>query len=395
MLRQVMFSLVGGGLLGWGLSLAILKSAWLTQAMIRFLRIGMWIPFLVVVAIHDTFRLGIAASALAAIHHNLVVRSCLGFSTREAFPIAAGEVVFQALFFSFLGQVWSQRWNWMIFGLYGNPITGIMIFGVVVALVWFINVTFRRSFLAWCETSKRVRESLGVRGDSLRDMILLTAGWLFSWHLTCAIFGYQAFYPLAALQTAGELLFAQSTWSEILTSLLAVLGGIVLGSLFAITLLSAMVRSSVAAKAVIKILPAMLLSPFVAWILAFFVIYPVGANSDWQGFRTFFLGVGHKIMGVGFGTFYPLIQELWAFRDTPQWQRWLIAVDGALPVAFVAMCFGEMYAATAGVSFQMVIASATSQYQQGLAWFFITLALFAGLSTIVRFGARRFEPLKR
>ncbi len=53
-------------------------------------------------------------------------------------------------------------------------------------------------------------------------------------------------------------------------------------------------------------------------------------------------------------------------------------------MAFVAMLFGELYAATAGLGFLMVVASATYQYQKGLAGFLMTAVLFAALSSLLR-----------
>lgn len=74
MLLQAMFSLVAGGLMGWAVGFIILKNAWLTRATIRFLRIAMWFPFLVLFAVLEIFTLGIAVSMLAAIYHYLTAR---------------------------------------------------------------------------------------------------------------------------------------------------------------------------------------------------------------------------------------------------------------------------------------------------------------------------------
>jgi hypothetical protein len=74
MLRQAMFSLVAGGLIGWGVTHIILKSAWLTQSTIRFLRIAMWIPFLLLFGMPGYFWLGIAATMLAVVYHYLSAR---------------------------------------------------------------------------------------------------------------------------------------------------------------------------------------------------------------------------------------------------------------------------------------------------------------------------------
>jgi hypothetical protein len=62
------------------------------------------------------------------------------------------------------------------------------------------------------------------------------------------------------------------------------------------------------------------------------------------------------MMGVGLLTFFPLVQTSWGFSNAPLPRCWLIiAIDDALPIAFVAMLFGELYASTAGVGFQMLL----------------------------------------
>ena len=67
----------------------------------------------------------------------------------------------------------------------------------------------------------------------------------------------------------------------------------------------------------------------------------------------------------------------------------LLAVDNALPFAFVAMLFGELYAATAGTGFMITVASATYQTDRGFAGFLITLVLLVGLSSTLRFMAKK------
>jgi ABC-type nitrate/sulfonate/bicarbonate transport system permease component len=66
----------------------------------------------------------------------------------------------------------------------------------------------------------------------------------------------------------------------------------------------------------------------------------------------------------------------------------LFAIDDALPIAFIAMLFGELYGATAGLGFQMTVASATYQYQEGLGYFLITAIFLASLSMMLRLIVR-------
>ncbi|MGH7772490.1 MAG: hypothetical protein ACREQA_09680, partial [Candidatus Binatia bacterium] len=46
MLRLIILCFVPGGLIGVALGSLILRSSWLTQGMLRFLCLGLWLPFL-------------------------------------------------------------------------------------------------------------------------------------------------------------------------------------------------------------------------------------------------------------------------------------------------------------------------------------------------------------
>jgi ABC-type nitrate/sulfonate/bicarbonate transport system permease component len=61
-----------------------------------------------------------------------------------------------------------------------------------------------------------------------------------------------------------------------------------------------------------------------------------------------------------------------------------MATDYALPIAFIAMLFAELWASTAGLGFMMTIAGATSQADKGFAGFIITAVLLAGISAVLR-----------
>ena len=189
MLRQAMFSLVAGGLIGWAVSLVILRNGWLTQAAIRFLRIAMWFPFLAVYAVHDWFTLGIAAAALAAIYQYLAARSFLEFSSLDAFQYAAGEVTVQSLLFTLLAQVWVGG-SWQIFSVNSDAAMGFTVLALVVTLVLLINWIFRRNFLAACArlAIQRNNELFFLNEDSIPGIALLTLIWLLFWELTCMFF---------------------------------------------------------------------------------------------------------------------------------------------------------------------------------------------------------------
>ena len=192
-------------------------------------------------------------------------------------------------------------------------------------------------------------------------MILI---WLLLWELTCVTFLYETAGAFPAIQRVGELLFTHDAWHNIFVSLVEIGGGVLFGGLLALTVSSVTHRSEMIQRVIVKILPPVYLSPIALWLLVHYFVFLFRDDLNWS--RTFFVGVGHKIMGVGLLTFFPMIQTSWAFRDAPLLRRCLFAIDDALPIAFVAMLFGELYGATAGLGFQLTVASATYQRQQGL-----------------------------
>jgi hypothetical protein len=175
MLRQVMFSLVAGSLLVWPIGVVILKSAWLSQATIRFLRIAMWFPFLVVFAVPNTFMLGIAAAMLAALYYYLTARSLLEFSKGAAERYAFGESTLQTLFFILIAQIWVRQWDWPIFWMISDAMRAFTVCALIVALVLLINWTFRRKFFAGCTRLAilRNKESLFLKEGPFLDAALL------------------------------------------------------------------------------------------------------------------------------------------------------------------------------------------------------------------------------
>ena len=376
MLRQAMFSLVAGGLLGWAIGFVILKSGWLSRATILFLRIAMWFPFLLLFAVPATFMLGIAAAMLAGIYHYLTARLFLEFSSREAFGRAAGEVTLQILLFTLIAQIWVRRWDWPILPMTLGTTMGLTVLGLILCLAFLLNWIFRRSFQTGCDLHAIVRKKellLSKRGSVL-GVTLLTVVWLLIWQLTRVAFGFDA-GPFETIQRISEFFTTGNGWRDIQISLVEITSGVVFGGLLSFVVSIFLQNSKSIRGTINRILPATYLSSIALWLLAFLLV-----ESNRSGL---FIGIGGKAVAVGFLTFFPLIQDLWAFRDSTLLQRWAIAVDDALPIAFVAMLFGELYAATAGLGFQMTVASATYQYQQGLAYFLITAIFLAVLSMIL------------
>ena len=265
MLRQAMFSLVAGGLMGWAVGFIILKNGWLTRASICFLRITMWFPFLVLFAVPVNFTHGIAAAMLAAVYHYLTARSFREFSNRDAFHHTAGEVTLQILFFSLFSQIWVRRWDWAHFPVVSDAARGFTVFGLILTLVLLINWIFRRNFLTECTRCaiQDYKALFSSKEGSFLGVTLLTIMWLLLWQLTCVSLGYDAFRPFPAIQRVCELLITDEVWHDILTSLAEIGGGVFFGGLLALAVSTVMHKSEDIQHAIDKILSATYLSPIV------------------------------------------------------------------------------------------------------------------------------------
>ncbi len=393
MLRQAMFSLVAGGVIGIGVGFAILKSSWLTKATIRFLRVALWFPFIIIFAIPDTFVLGIAAVMLCAIYHYLTAQSLLEITNRDALLYAVREATLQALFFVFIAQVWTQRWRWIEFPAMQNSIMGLGVLTTLVVLLLLINWFFKSNFQVMSDRCAAiyVRQLSFAGWSSFLGVLSLTVVWLMLWQATTVMFWDGSVSLHAALNAALELFSGGEVWGDIATSLIEIVLGTILGGLVAVSISSLLNRSRIIRDILMAFLPVSYISPIAVWLLIFLFVIWLNLPTP---ISRFFIGYGHKLIGVGLLTFFPLVQALWGLRHESSRYGILVAIDHALPVAFIAMLFGELYAATAGLGFMMVVASATSQYQKGLAGFLITVIVFVLLSFVIRVAAKQIQAVR-
>lgn len=393
MLRQVMFLLVAGGLLGWAIGFVILKSGWLSRATIRFLSLGLWFPFIVIFAVPATFWIGIAAVILCTIYHYLGASSLLDIKGRDVLLYTARETTLQGLFISFIAQIWWQRgWRWIDFPWMQNLAMGLSVLTILVALLVIVNWIFKSSFQMMSDRTAVLyaRQSKIAGWSSFAGVLTLTAVWLTVWQTFTVAFWNANLSFQTALNGVLELFSGGEVWGDIATSLTEIVAGMILGGLIANLTIRLMNRSAKIKHVLIQFLPASYVSPIVVWLLV--ILFIAWLDSNHAKIPSFFPGYGHTIMGVGLLTFLPLVQALWGLRHESSQYGMLVAIDHALPVAFIAMLFGELYTATAGIGFAMTVASATYQYQKGLAGFLTAVGLLVVLSSSLRLVAKRACP---
>jgi hypothetical protein len=103
--------------------------------------------------------------------------------------------------------------------------------------------------------------------------------------------------------------------------------------------------------------------------------------------------LGKLLMICGIVVF-PAARALWSYTNFPLASRLLIAVDEALPYAFLGMVFGELYASTAGLGFLIVVARAQLFIAEAMGTALITFGLLVFISSMLRFAVKRLAVMK-
>jgi len=191
--------------------------------------------------------------------------------------------------------------------------------------------------------------------------------------------------PLHVVKAGGYLFRSGEIWHDIGVSLLEVATGLALGGSMALIVLGGLSTFNPLRGLFSRLLPLTYISAIVVWLLMW--VFPAVVavlTPNW-------VGLWHKVVVVGFLTFFPFMQGLWGLRNHPLSYRILLAIDDALPIAFVAMMFGELWASTAGLGFMMTVASATYQTDKGLVGFIIIVILLTAFSAILRSIAKRLR----
>src|SRR6185369_13835159 len=124
------------------------------HAMIRFLRLGLWLPFLLFFVFPQKIGiLGVSAAALCTCYHYLTRKTFFVGEDRPAILIdAARETLLQTFFLVLLAEIWWSNWlaNWMkLFEtapLSQSVATGFGVLAVVLMFVFAVNCFCRYAF---------------------------------------------------------------------------------------------------------------------------------------------------------------------------------------------------------------------------------------------------------
>ncbi len=399
LLAQLSFAALVGGSMGVGIGSFLIRSRPLSEAVIRLLRIGLWLPFLISWAIPISYTgypdrtaltvwtwiVSSVAVLLYSCYHYQTTHVTSGLTWTEGKLEVIRTSILQALLIAFISQVWLGPYGWMYFWSGAEFIERVYAAGFLLFVaVTFINDACSYNFARQAKARRDIilRTIASENRKSAIDAWLIVLPSLIIWELL-SLSPLDSFIssPSAILKGGYDFLifayYRQSvSWNDTTVSLLEILGGLTLAAAGAIVVCQAQSSSPVIKSRVSPFLPITHIVPF---------ILPLCLNG-WLGA----VYVWWTLLTVAAVCFYPcmeVISGLWGSRLP---SRILFAFDHALPFAFVAMIFGEAMSANAGLGFRMMYARATHLFPIGLGAALITVVFFIILSSIFRFTAKNF-----
>src|SRR6266550_473866 len=297
-------------------------------------------------------------------------------------------IVSDALLLSFILQVtlYVNGWNWFVpidFEPMARPSAAVLLVGgLSFLLYWIGRCTFEKiANMNGVAIIRQLRETNWIS--------FLGAGIL--WFLCFALW-YRLFvlmrdiFEIAPLQevvsaasrllTKGSMIanIEEPLWLDLWVSSQELVEG----------LLSAGVAAIIAVKLVHVVAGSNIRS---SWVFAVTHTVPI-VLAIW--FMPW-IGINHWLRAaiVAAVSFLPIVQSLWGLRDQPLASRTVLALDNALPYAFVGMLFGQLWASTAGLGFFIVASRAVGNRTEALATSLITFRLMVVVSVILRLAAKR------
>lgn len=385
--RLWFYSTPAGAFLGVLLGYVILRSSWLTRATICFLRVGRWAPFLIfftlaiqltVATYQPLSRLWISAYgaltvALTACYAFLVARHVSSLPFQASLRTIVRPVVIRGLFISlFLDMsVWAELW--VVFP--GKTPIGYAVFILLAIMILLLNWASRYDFdhAAADRATVLVKELKYDNGSSFWGASLLVVSCFVLWGaLTGTVFNVS---PIEVFRSLHGLFTEKEFYRDVVVSLGEISVGIVLGGGAAAVFVFVLDRTIQKTGIIDGLLQATQVAP-IAWLPDQFGL-PFVLLHKWS------------TLCVAVFSFYAFARAYWGLRHERAVCRILLAVDEALPYGAVAVVYGEMMNATAGLGFEMVVMGATYQTSKGLASFVTLLFLVATMSTILRWLAKR------
>lgn len=376
----------------------------LSDSVVRFLRIGMWLPFLIYWPLptwppregyqYDpilwAWLMCLIVATLSGSYTYLTTIFGADMAWKDARSYVMRMSTLHVLFISLISQEWifPHGWNW--FSLQGNGVFAKLSMSIVLIMIIILVVEglSKSSFTENARiTGTILSKELTQRGiSSLIGALIIALIPIALWQILSAPLKlyflisspaevFEAFYKLLFLKINFPHI-TTSVWWHIVVSAVEVFGGLAVAAIVGQVVFKALNSSVSFRKRVLPILPLTYLSPVV---LPFFVMSWVnGYTGPWR-----------IVFGVSALAFFPIIEVLWSLRDLEPRYRMLVALNAALPFSFVGMIIGETANATTGLGLLMAVARTSGQVPYGMAVSLMIVLLMILSSVALRSAARR------
>lgn len=395
-----------GGVAGLGLGAVVLRSTWIAAGAHRFLRLGRWFPLFTAWALPIwpletgrelapfflTLAVGVVTVALSISFCYLEAAGSDGLTRGERWLLLLQSAVAQALLVSLLGQMWMSRWEWLFTTQDAGIERG---YALVLFLMVVISLVESRCGLGLSEPPgwqrgvilKQLREASwrSMLGAGTVGIVLLLIWQILSLSGLDSVLGS----PLNVLASVYALLVLGTElpkmdwpiWWDIAISVFEVAMGLVLaGGLVLLVQKGIPIARTSGLPHVTHIVPILLPLFLTHWGQAIWGT-PAAVRPMVMPLQT--------AITVGVFALYPFFETFRMLHGCPMLCRVVIAVDGALPYAFIAALFGESWTATSGLGFYMTMARhVTFSVTEGLAASLIAVVLLVLVSSSLRRIAR-------
>lgn len=391
-LQLIVASLVGGAIAG-AIGSLILRSTGLVGSTIRFLRIGMWIPFIIywplpawdpwVVNFGLTFVLislvSVTAVALSGIQCFLVSRFVLNLQREDTRWWLLRTAMLQALLISVCSQPWLGRygWRWFDFGVGGAYAAS-----MVVLLLMFVierSIHTRFDYVSTIRGNILTREFECFTGSTLFGSFSIALALLLVWQVISLSSLQMVFSsPLKVLGACYYLLSEKMFWRDFYLSMSVVFGSLIVGVTTSLILYRVLDTYDYLREQIIPLLPFLHITLVFSPVI---LMWWLGEVGFWQ-----------KSLGIGLVNIYPMIEALWGLRGRSPGLRLLLGIDNALPYAVVMMLFSEAMASKGGLGFSIMRARTSSHtVPEGIAVALLIIVLLLALSSTLRVSANRLD----
>jgi ABC-type nitrate/sulfonate/bicarbonate transport system permease component len=374
-LIQVAIASLIGGLMGIGLGVFLSRYEEVSYAAIRIFKLLLWIPLIVAWSLplppDDVKKVIESVTSIQVI--TIFLFSCYSylaqcFLLKHSWAQARGKIfrssIIHGLLVAVISQLWYGPYGWRFFWL-GQEQTARIYAAVVLTflVVAIINDSFHYSFEDdVIETGEILTRLIKIKCRLPGIILLLFIAMGLTWQ----------FWNLA--EGFGALNRETNTFFNFSISISEIIGGLIIAGAM-ITLLSELTARKPGLRHLVSsILPQTIIVPIFLplWLMGIFGERPI----IWTSIAAGALG------------FVPLMVAYTGTHDMRSITRVLLAIDNALPFAFVAMIFGEVINSTAGLGFSMRVAIALDNPEGALGIAIIICAMFILISMLLRTVAK-------